>query len=133
MASSQPTHDPALAHVPPAPSNNQHPAAPAQPAQNATQPSVPGSLIPGMANEQVMNLLKHIPELFSRSRPEYVARAFHVIGSIGHVRGGDRDMRVVESVGDEVMMHPEKRSPLYIIPAPCTMYRERIDGYLDSP
>ncbi|OSD00680.1 hypothetical protein PYCCODRAFT_1437004 [Trametes coccinea BRFM310] len=66
MASAQPAHDPALTHVPPASSNNQQTANGAQPAQNAPQSNVPASLIPGMANEQVMSLLKQIPELFSR-------------------------------------------------------------------
>ncbi|KAI9058711.1 hypothetical protein FKP32DRAFT_1597034, partial [Trametes sanguinea] len=56
---------PRLTHVPPAPQHQQT-ANGAQPAQNATQSNVPASLIPGMANEQVMNLLKQIPELFSR-------------------------------------------------------------------
>ncbi|KAL1943295.1 hypothetical protein VTO73DRAFT_4370 [Trametes versicolor] len=65
MASTQPAHDPALAHAQPAPSNVQQPAA-AQPAQGSTQPNIPGNLIPGMANEHVMALLKHIPEMFNR-------------------------------------------------------------------
>ncbi|OJT11302.1 Transcriptional regulator CBF1 [Trametes pubescens] len=65
MASTQPAHDPALAHTQPAPSNVQQPAA-AQPAQGSTQPNIPGNLIPGMANEHVMALLKHIPEMFNR-------------------------------------------------------------------
>lgn len=70
MASTQPAHDPALAHAQPAPSNVQQPAA-AQPAQGSTQPNIPGNLIPGMANEHVMALLKHIPEMFNRVSPPF--------------------------------------------------------------
>ncbi|KAI0363231.1 hypothetical protein BV20DRAFT_975908 [Pilatotrama ljubarskyi] len=62
----QPAHDPALAHPPSAPSNAQQPSAGAQMAQGAAQPSIPANLIPGMANEQVMALLKQTAEMFNR-------------------------------------------------------------------
>ncbi|KAI0354209.1 hypothetical protein OH77DRAFT_1405414 [Trametes cingulata] len=66
MASAQPAHDPALAHPPSAPSNAHQPPAGAQVAQGGAQPSIPANLIPGMANEQVMALLKHTAEMINR-------------------------------------------------------------------
>ncbi|KAH9886711.1 hypothetical protein C8Q73DRAFT_715031 [Cubamyces lactineus] len=65
MASAQPAHDPALAHAPPASAANQQPTAP-QPPPNASQPTIPAGLIPGMPHDQIMNLLKHIPEFLNR-------------------------------------------------------------------
>ena len=66
MASTQPAHDPALAHATAAP------AAPA-PAPNSaqlgtpsTQPTLPANLIASMSHEQIASVLKHIPDLFSK-------------------------------------------------------------------
>ncbi|KAI0673185.1 hypothetical protein C8Q78DRAFT_1077465 [Trametes maxima] len=65
MASAQPAHDPALSHVPPSASNAQQPSA-GQPAQGAGRPNLAAHLIPGIPNDQVMHLLKHIPGLFEK-------------------------------------------------------------------
>ncbi|KAI0830329.1 hypothetical protein BC628DRAFT_1357443 [Trametes gibbosa] len=65
MASAQPAHDPALAHAQPAAANAQQSAG-GQPAPGAPQPNISQNLIPGMANEQVMALLKHTAEMFNR-------------------------------------------------------------------
>ncbi|KAH9851282.1 hypothetical protein C2E23DRAFT_877133 [Lenzites betulinus] len=65
MASTQSAHDPALAHAQPAPPNVQQ-AAGGQPAPGAPQPNISQNIIPGMANEQVMALLKHTAEMFNR-------------------------------------------------------------------
>ena len=116
MASTQPAHDPALQYVSSAPAANQ-PASGNQPAApGATQPSLPGNVLAGMAPEQLAAILKHIPDLLNRVRlliipdrpasrpaPRFasspsvargcVEHALHVIEGIGHVRRRDRGGR----------------------------------------
>ena len=116
MASTQPTHDPAFAQVPPsAPGPAQGTGA--QPTQGGGQPTLPANLIATMGPEQIAALLKQIPDLLTRVSAslvshnplripqqrtplhtpfvalECVGHALHVIEGIGHVRRRDRGGR----------------------------------------
>ncbi|KAI0772347.1 hypothetical protein BD413DRAFT_492474 [Trametes elegans] len=100
MASAPPAHDPALSHVPP-PSATAQQATGAHSAQNAAQPALPASLIPGMANEQIMALLKHIPDFLTRGRVRWPAGLLCLASVLSLAPGGDlKDSAAAEALSN---------------------------------